>query len=77
MLNMGISGYPFVGSDIGGFAGSPPMDLLTRWIELGAFNPIYRDHTGKGTNDQEPWAGGPEQEAIRRRYIELRYRLLP
>ena len=77
MLNMGLSGYPFVGSDIGGFAGSPPMDLLTRWIELGAFNPIYRDHTGKGTNDQEPWAGGPEQEAIRRRYIELRYRLLP
>ena len=77
MLNLGLSGYPFVGSDIGGFAGSPPMDLLTRWIELGAFNPIYRDHTGKGTNDQEPWAGGPEQEAIRRRYIELRYRLLP
>jgi alpha-glucosidase len=77
MLNMGLSGYPFVGSDIGGFAGSPPMDLLTRWIELGAFNPIYRDHTGKGTNDQEPWVGGPEQEAIRRRYIELRYRLLP
>lgn len=77
MLNMGISGYPFVGSDIGGFAGSPPMDLLTRWIELGAFNPIYRDHTAKDTNDQEPWVGGAEHEAIRRRYIELRYRLLP
>ncbi len=77
MLNLGISGYPLVGSDIGGFAGSPPMDLLTRWIEVGAFNPIYRDHTSMGTNDQEPWVGGPEQEAIRRRYIELRYRLLP
>jgi alpha-glucosidase len=77
MLNMGLSGYPFVGSDIGGFAGSPPMDLLTRWIELGTFNPIYRDHTAADTNDQEPWVGGAEQEAIRRRYIELRYRLLP
>lgn len=77
MLNMGLSGYPFVGSDIGGFAGSPPMDLLTRWIELGAFNPIYRDHTAIHTNDQEPWVGVTEQEAIRRRYIELRYRLLP
>jgi alpha-glucosidase len=77
MLNMGLSGYPFVGSDIGGFAGSPPMDLLTRWIELGAFNPIYRDHTGAHSNDQEPWVGGVQQEGIRRRYIELRYRLLP
>jgi alpha-glucosidase len=78
MLNMGLSGYPFVGSDIGGFAGSPPADLLTRWIELGVFNPIYRDHTAKGTADQEPWANGdPAQEAIRKRYIELRYRMLP
>lgn len=77
MLNLGLCGYPFVGSDIGGFAGSPPMDLLTRWIELGAFNPIYRDHTGANTNDQEPWVGEVQQEGIRRRYIELRYRLLP
>jgi alpha-glucosidase len=77
MLNLGLSAYPIVGADIGGFAGSPPFDLLTRWIEVGAFNPIYRDHTAKGTLDQEVWANGPEQEAIRRRYIELRYRLLP
>jgi alpha-glucosidase len=66
-----------VGTDIGGFAGSPAPDLLTRWIEVGAFNPIYRDHTGYGTADQEPWVHGPEYEAIRKRYIELRYRLLP
>ncbi|HEX8871999.1 MAG TPA: TIM-barrel domain-containing protein, partial [Candidatus Acidoferrum sp.] len=77
MLSLGLSAYPFVGSDIGGFAATPPADLLTRWIEVGVFNPIYRDHTAKGTGDQEPWAHGPEQEAIRRRYIELRYRLLP
>jgi alpha-glucosidase len=77
LLSMGLSGYPLVGDDIGGFAGSPPADLLTRWFEVGAFNPIYRDHTGKGTADQEPWVHGPEQEAIRRRYIELRYELMP
>jgi alpha-glucosidase len=78
MLNMGLSGYPFVGSDIGGFVGSPPSDLLTRWIELGVFNPIYRDHTGKFTADQEPWANGDEEQVeIRKRYIELRYRMLP
>lgn len=77
LLSLGVSGYPFVGDDIGGFIGSPPADLLTRWIELGAFNPIFRDHTNKGTRDQEPWVHGPEHEAIRRRYIEARYRLLP
>ena len=62
---------------MGGFAGSPPADLLTRWFEVGAFNPIYRDHTAKDTADQEPWVSGTEQEAVRRRYIELRYKLLP
>ena len=60
-----------------GFAGTPTADLLTRWIEVGAFNPIYRDHTAKGTGDQEPWVHGPEHEMIRRRYIELRYQFLP
>jgi alpha-glucosidase len=77
LLSMGICGYSLVGDDIGGFAGTPPADLLTRWIEVGAFNPIYRDHTAKGTADQEPWVHGPEHEMIRRRYIELRYQLLP
>jgi alpha-glucosidase len=77
LLNLGLSGYALAGDDIGGFASSPPTDLLTRWYELGVFNPIYRDHGAKGTADHEPWASGPEQEAIRRRYIELRYQLLP
>ncbi len=77
LLSLGISGYPFVGVDVGGFAGSPPPDLLTRWIELGPFIPMFRDHTNKGTADQEPWVHGPEHEAIRRRSIELRYQLLP
>ena len=77
LLSMGISGFPLIGDDIGGFAGSPPADLLTRWFEVGALNPIYRNHTEKGTADQEPWVHGPEQEAIRRKFIELRYRLMP
>jgi alpha-glucosidase len=77
IMSLGLSGYSFVGADVGGFAGSPPIDLLTRWYELGVFYPIYRDHAAKGTADHEPWASGPEQEAIRKRYIELRYRLLP
>jgi alpha-glucosidase len=77
LLSMGLSGYPLVGDDIGGFGSSPPSDLLTRWYEVGSFNPIYRNHAAKGTLDHEPWVNGPEQEAIRRKYIELRYKLLP
>ena len=77
LLNLGLSGYALVGDDIGGFRGSPSPELLTRWLELGAFNPIFRDHTEKGTLDQEPWVGGGEHEAIRKRFIEARYRLMP
>lgn len=77
LLSLGLCGYSIAGDDIGGFAGSPPPDLLTRWFEVGALNPIYRDHTAKGTLDQEPWVHGPQHEAIRRRYVELRYKLLP
>jgi alpha-glucosidase len=77
LLSLGISGFAYVGDDIGGFRGSPPPDLLTRWIALGAFNPIYRDHTEKGSADQEPWVHGPEHEALRKKFIEQRYRMLP
>lgn len=77
LLNLGLSGYAFVGDDIGGFNGSPTPELLTRWMELGAFNPMYRNHANKGTRDREPWVDGPEHEAIRRHYIEVRYELMP
>lgn len=75
--NLGLCGFAFSGADVGGFAGTPSTELLTKWLEVAAFQPIDRDHTEKGSADQEPWVGGPEQEAIRRRFIEERYRLLP
>ena len=77
LLGLGLSGYPYVGVDIGGYAGSPPADLLTRWTQLGVFTPLFRNHTQTGRADQEPWVHGPEHEAIRKRYIELRYELMP
>ena len=77
LLNLGLSGFSMAGADVGGFAGSPSPALLTRWLMLAAFQPIDRDHAAKGTRDHEPWVDGPEQENIRRRYIEERYRLMP
>jgi alpha-glucosidase len=76
-LNLGLSGISFVGADVGGFNGSPSPALLTRWVEQAAFSPFFRDHATKGSLPHEIWNNGPEQEAIRRRYIETRYRLLP
>jgi len=75
--NLGLSGFALSGADVGGFDGSPQPDLLTKWLEYGAFQPIDRDHTAVGTNNQEPWANGPEQETTSRRYIEERYKLMP
>ena len=78
LLNLGLSGFAMSGADAGGFAGSPQPELLTRWLEVAAFQPIDRDHTAIGTNPQEPWENGtPEDVNLRRRYIEERYRLLP
>ncbi|MGC1781192.1 MAG: TIM-barrel domain-containing protein [Acidobacteriaceae bacterium] len=74
--NLGLSGFAFSGADVGGYAGTPPPDLLTKWFEIATFQPIDRDHTEKGTENQEPWVDGPAQEAIRRRFIEERYRLM-
>jgi alpha-glucosidase len=78
LLNLGLSGFSMAGADVGGFASSPPAELLTRWLEVAAFQPIDRDHTAMGTNAQEPWENGTTEDlSLRRRYIEERYRLLP
>jgi alpha-glucosidase len=78
-LNMGLSGQPFVGPDIGGFFGTPSPELYARWIGMGALLPFARTHSeGIVTQgDQEPWSFGEEVEAIARAAIERRYRLLP
>jgi alpha-glucosidase len=77
LLNLGLSGFSLAGADVGGYAGSPPPDLLTKWQMLAAFQPIFRNHSSSDARPHEPWVDGPVQEAIRRRYIEERYRLLP
>jgi alpha-glucosidase len=77
LMGLGLSGFAFVGSDIGGFVGSPSAELLTRWLQVGVFYPFMRMHTAIGTDDQEPWSYGVRHEQLNRRFIELRYELLP
>jgi alpha-glucosidase len=74
---LSVSGISFCGTDIGGFSGEPDGELFTRWIQMGVFSPFMRAHSAGDTAEREPWSFGQEYEDINRKFIELRYRLLP
>ncbi len=74
-LSWGMSGVPYYAHDIGGFyAGPPDPELYVRWIQAGVLCSHTRIH---GIGPREPWFFGAEAEAIARRWLEFRYRLLP
>ena len=77
LQRLSVSGMPFCGTDIGGFSGEPDAELFTRWIQFGVFSPFMRAHSAGDTSEREPWSFGPEYEALNRKFIELRYQLLP
>ncbi|MBM4395011.1 MAG: alpha-glucosidase [Deltaproteobacteria bacterium] len=77
LLGMGLSGLANCGSDVGGYSGRASPEMFARWMALGSISPFFRGHTATDGNDQEPWAFGPEVEAISRAVIQDRYRLLP
>ncbi len=74
---MSMSGMSFIGSDIGGFAEHPTGELYARWIQLGVFHPFCRTHSSGDHGNQEPWTFGEEVINVTRKYVELRYQLLP
>ncbi len=76
-LGLGISGVPFAGADIGGFAGAPDAELFSRFLQAATFFPFYRTHSEFSAPGREPWAFGPVHTAANREMIRLRYRLLP
>lgn len=77
LMNLGISGMGFCGTDVGGFGHDCTPELLSRWVQVGAFTPLFRNHAAMGTRDQEPWAFDYKTEEINRKYIKLRYKLIP
>ncbi|MFC4479907.1 glycoside hydrolase family 31 protein [Flavobacterium chungangensis] len=74
---LSISGMGFTGSDIGGFAEQPTGELYARWIQLGVFHPFCRTHSSGDHGNQEPWAFDEEVINITRKFVSLRYQLLP
>jgi alpha-glucosidase len=77
VLNLGLSGQPFSGPDIGGFKGNATPELFGHWMAVGAFYPFARAHTINTSLDQEPWAFGKAVEDASRTALERRYRLMP
>ncbi|HET7537901.1 MAG TPA: TIM-barrel domain-containing protein, partial [Candidatus Didemnitutus sp.] len=75
--SLGLSGESFVGADIPGFIGRGDGELLARAYQVAAFAPFCRNHGALDQYDHEPWRYGAPYEAIVRKYLELRYRLLP
>ncbi len=77
ILNLGLSGVPFVGPDVGGFSGSPSAELFLRWFQLATFLPFFRTHSATHTSHREPWTFGEPYLTIIREFLLLRYKLLP
>lgn len=89
-LNFTMAGIPYWSHDIGGFfrdskSINPQYDsqytnpeyieLLTRWFQFGSFSPIFRIHGY--VSETEIWRYGQEFENMARKFINLRYQLMP
>lgn len=77
LTNLGLSGVAFCGGDVGGFQLNGSGELYARWIAAASLTPFFRAHSALDTRDHEPWSFGSTVLAIARRYVGLRYRLMP
>lgn len=75
--SLGLSGESFVGADLGGYMGRSDGEFLTRSYQIGFLTPFLRNHHAVDHNDQEPWRFGKRYEDIIRKFVKLRYHLLP
>jgi alpha-D-xyloside xylohydrolase len=79
-LQLGLSGFGFWSHDVPGFHGVPnfmnsvlPDDIYVRWTQFGVFSSHLRYH---GSHEREPWHY-PNISAIIRKWLKLRYKLIP
>ena len=73
--SMNMCGFLYTGADLGGFGCDTSRDLLLRWLALGVFTPLMRDHSCEGTRNQECYQFEHIEDF--RNVIGVRYRLLP
>lgn len=73
--SLNMCGFLYIGADLGGFGSDTSRELLLRWLALGVFTPLMRNHAALGTRNQECYRF--EQVEDFRHIIGVRYRLLP
>jgi alpha-D-xyloside xylohydrolase len=73
-ISAGLSGFPYWGSDIGGYFGTPSDEVYQRWAQFGAFSPIMMIH---GAGRREPWTFSQQTLDLYRRYAQLHTDLFP
>lgn len=73
--SLNMCGFLYVGADIGGFGCNSSEDLVMRWMALGVFTPLMRNHSALGTRNQECY-NFPNVKDFKD-ILEVRYRLLP
>lgn len=73
--SLNMCGFLYTGADLGGFGGNCTRDLVLRWLALGIFSPLMRNHSALGTRDQECY--NFENPEDFKEIIKLRYRLIP
>lgn len=76
-IGLGLSGLPFNGPDIGGFGGDVTDQLMQDWVKACFLFPFMRNHSMLGTREQEPFAFPKPTMRVVRKYIRLRYKMLP
>lgn len=75
MPSLNMCGFLYTGADLGGFGSDTTRELLLRWLALGVFTPLMRNHAAIGTREQECY----QFEGIEdfRHVLGVRYRLIP
>lgn len=73
--SLNMVGILYTGADLGGFGVDTTEDLMLRWMALGIFTPLMRNHSAMDTRRQELYRFG-NQDAFRN-MLNIRYGLLP
>lgn len=76
-LNLALSGMAINAGDLAGFGGNCKEDLFIDWYKAGFLFPFLRNHSMRTSHYQEPWRYSREAVSITRRFVRLRYKLLP
>ena len=75
MPSLNMCGFLYTGADLGGFGADTTRDLLLRFLALGVFTPLMRNHAALGTREQECYQFENVEDF--RHVVGVRYRLLP